>query len=65
LCVDLASPFDDEAELRRGVGIASGASSAATRLIDAAGDAWRRFIAQPDTITFIGMPEWADMGQTP
>ena len=34
-------------------------------IIDAACDAWRKLIAQPETITSIGMREWAHIGQTP
>jgi transposase len=34
-------------------------------IIDAACDAWRELIAQPETITSIGMREWAHIGQTP
>ena len=33
-------------------------------IIDAACDAWRRLIAQPDTITSIGSRTWAITGQT-
>jgi transposase len=33
-------------------------------IIDAACDAWRRLIAQPQTITSIGMRHWAHIGQT-
>ena len=33
-------------------------------IIDAACDAWRRLIAQPEVITSIGMPEWAHIGQS-
>ncbi len=33
-------------------------------IIDACCDAWRRLIAQPDTITSIGMRDWAHVGQT-
>jgi len=33
-------------------------------IIDAACDAWRRLIAQPETITSIGMREWAHIGQS-
>ncbi len=33
-------------------------------IIDAACDAWRRLIAQPEAITSIGMREWAHIGQT-
>jgi transposase len=33
-------------------------------IIDAACDAWRRLIAQPQTITSIGMRDWAHIGQT-
>ena len=32
-------------------------------IIDAACDAWRRLIAQPDTITSIGSQEWVRTGQ--
>jgi len=32
-------------------------------IIDAACDAWRRLIAQPQTITSIGMRDWAHIGQ--
>ena len=32
-------------------------------IIDAACDAWRKLIAQPDTITSIGMRDWAHVGQ--
>jgi hypothetical protein len=32
-------------------------------IIDAACDAWRRLIAQPDTITSIGSREWVRTGQ--
>jgi hypothetical protein len=32
-------------------------------IIDAACDAWRRLVAQPDTITSIGSREWALAGQ--
>jgi transposase len=34
-------------------------------IIDAACDAWRELIAKPQTITSIGMREWAHIGQTP
>ena len=34
-------------------------------IIAAACEAWRRLIAQPQTITSIGMREWAHVGQTP
>jgi transposase len=34
-------------------------------ITDAAGDARRKLIAQPETITSIGMREWAHVGQTP
>ena len=34
-------------------------------IIDAACEAWRKLIAQPETITSIGMREWAHVGQTP
>ena len=33
-------------------------------IVDAACDAWRRLIAQPETITSIGMRAWAHIGQT-
>lgn len=33
-------------------------------IVDAACDAWRRLIAQPDTITSIGSREWALNGQS-
>ena len=32
-------------------------------IIDAACDAWNRLIAQPDTITSIGLGRWAHIGQ--
>ena len=32
-------------------------------IIDAACDAWRKLLAQPQTITSIGMREWAHVGQ--
>ena len=32
-------------------------------IIDAACDAWRRLIAQPQTISSIGMRDWAHIGQ--
>jgi hypothetical protein len=32
-------------------------------IIDAACAAWRKLIAQPETITSIGMREWAHVGQ--
>lgn len=32
-------------------------------IIDAACDAWGRFIAVPETITSIGMRDWAHIGQ--
>jgi len=32
-------------------------------IIDAACEAWRRLLAQPETITSIGLREWAYMGQ--
>ena len=32
-------------------------------IIDAACDAWRRLIAQPEIITSIGMRDWAHIGQ--
>lgn len=35
-----------------------------TAIIDAACDAWRRLIAQPETITSISMRDWAHIGQT-
>ncbi len=34
-------------------------------IIDAACEAWRKLIAQPNQITSIGMREWAHIGQTP
>ena len=34
-------------------------------IIDAACDAWQKLIAQPETITSIGMRDWAHVGQTP
>ena len=34
-------------------------------IIDAACDAWRKLIAQPETITSIGMRHWAHIGHTP
>src|SRR5580658_6472960 len=34
-------------------------------IIDAACDAWRGLIAQPEIITSIGMRDWAHIGQTP
>ena len=34
-------------------------------IIDAACDAWRKLIDQPQTITSIGMRHWAHIGQTP
>src|SRR5271165_2110504 len=34
-------------------------------IIAAACDAWRKLIAQPETITSIGMRQWAHIGQTP
>jgi hypothetical protein len=33
-------------------------------IVDAACDAWQRLIAQPETITTIGMRAWAHNGQT-
>ena len=33
-------------------------------IIDAACDAWRKLIAQPQTITSIGMHDWAHIGQS-
>jgi transposase len=33
-------------------------------IIDAACEAWRKLIAQPETITSIGMREWAHIGQS-
>ena len=33
-------------------------------IIDAACAAWRNLIAQPETITSIGMRDWAHVGQT-
>ena len=32
-------------------------------IVEAACEAWRRLIAQPNTITSIGLPEWAHSGQ--
>jgi hypothetical protein len=32
-------------------------------IIDAACDAWRRLTAQPETITSIGVRDWAHIGQ--
>ena len=34
-------------------------------IVDAACEAWRRLIDQPQTITSIGMREWAHVGQNP
>ena len=34
-------------------------------IIDAACDAWRKLIAEPEIITSIGMRDWAHIGQTP
>jgi transposase len=33
-------------------------------IIDGACEAWRRLIAQPKTITSIGMRKWANVGQS-
>jgi hypothetical protein len=33
-------------------------------IIDAACEAWRKLLAQPETITSIGMREWAHVGQS-
>ena len=33
-------------------------------IVDAACAAWRKLIAQPETITSIGMRDWAHVGQT-
>ena len=33
-------------------------------IIEAACDAWQKLIAQPETITSIGMRQWAHVGQT-
>jgi transposase len=33
-------------------------------IIDAACEAWRKLLAQPNTITSIGMREWAHIGQS-
>jgi hypothetical protein len=33
-------------------------------IIDAACEAWRKLIAQPETITSIGTRNWAHVGQT-
>lgn len=33
-------------------------------IIDAACEAWRNLLAQPDTITSIGMRDWAHVGQS-
>jgi transposase len=34
-------------------------------IIDAACEAWRKLIAQPQTITSIGLRDWANIGQSP
>ena len=34
-------------------------------IIDAACEAWQKLIAQPQTITSIGMRDWANIGQAP
>jgi transposase len=34
-------------------------------IINAICDAWNKLIAQPETITSIGMRQWAHVGQTP
>ncbi|MEJ2378970.1 MAG: IS630 family transposase, partial [Pseudolabrys sp.] len=33
-------------------------------IIDAACDAWQKLIAQPQTITAIGLRDWAHIGQS-
>ena len=33
-------------------------------IIDAACEAWRKLIAQPETITSIGLRDWAYIGQS-
>jgi transposase len=33
-------------------------------IIDAACEAWRKLIAQPQTITSIGLRDWANVGQS-
>jgi transposase len=33
-------------------------------ILDAAGEAWRKRLAQPETITSIGMRHWAHAGQS-
>jgi hypothetical protein len=34
-------------------------------IIDAACEAWKKLLAEPQTITSIGMRQWAHVGQTP
>jgi len=34
-------------------------------IIDAACDAWQKLLAASETITSIGMRQWAHVGQTP
>jgi transposase len=34
-------------------------------IIDAACEAWQKLLAEPETITSIGMRQWAHVGQTP
>jgi len=33
-------------------------------IIEAACEAWQKLVAQPDTITSIGMRDWAHVGQS-
>jgi hypothetical protein len=33
-------------------------------ILDAACEAWRRLVAQPETITSIGLHDWVHVGQT-
>jgi transposase len=33
-------------------------------IVDAACDAWRKLIADPEKITFIGVRNWANVGQS-
>jgi transposase len=59
------NPVENVWQFMRGNWLSNLAFDTYDDIIDAACNAWRELIAKPETITSIGMREWAHIGQTP
>ncbi len=59
------NPQENVWQFMRGAWLSNPVFKTYDDIIDAACDAWRKLIDQPQTITSIGMRDWAHIGQTP